>query len=172
MKFRLFLPLFLFLALLAPHVLAQSDESFSTRSGLWWPKLQPGARGETVRALQFLLTSRGQKIKADGTFGASTQSAVRAFQQKRKFTVDGIVGAQTWQGLIVSLKRGSKGDAVRALQVLLRRNDEPVAIDGVFGASTRRALLRFQKGVGIIKEEGRTHDDAWCYLCGGHYDGE
>ncbi|MEG3885362.1 peptidoglycan-binding domain-containing protein, partial [Microcoleus sp. herbarium19] len=35
----------------------------------------------------------------DGFFGAKTEQAVINFQKKRKITVDGIVGQQTWNTL-------------------------------------------------------------------------
>ena len=35
----------------------------------------------------------------DGIFGAQTENAVRAYQQSRGLTVDGIVGCNTWRSL-------------------------------------------------------------------------
>ena len=45
------------------------------------------------------------------------------------------------------LKKGSRGDAVRALQRRLG-----VAVDGVFGPQTRRAVMRFQRRNGLTPD--------------------
>ena len=59
------------------------------------PQLQKGDRGETVKALQKLLG-----IKADGDFGAKTDTALRAAQKAANFPSDGICGAKTWHVLL------------------------------------------------------------------------
>src|SRR5271165_750969 len=81
-----------------------------------WPVIRPGSRGEQVRVIQGLLDQRGAKVSVDGTFGTATKNAVIAFQRKVKLTADGIVGAATWKKLILTLKKGSRGSAVSALQ--------------------------------------------------------
>lgn len=95
------------------------DKSCGTKSGLCWPRLKPGARGFTVETLQKLLNIRGSKLKIDGTFGASTTRAVKNFQTQYKLKVDGIVGYQTWENLVPTLKRGNKGQKVLLLQQLM-----------------------------------------------------
>lgn len=53
-----------------------------------------GSRGEDVKILQNRLN-----LSVDGIFGASTDSAVRAFQKSKGLTPDGIVGPHTWEYL-------------------------------------------------------------------------
>jgi peptidoglycan hydrolase-like protein with peptidoglycan-binding domain len=52
-----------------------------------------------VRYLQQSLVKKGYGLAIDGFFGAKTEAAVLDFQNKKKITVDGIVGQQTWNYL-------------------------------------------------------------------------
>ncbi|MBF1991786.1 MAG: peptidoglycan-binding protein [Fischerella thermalis M58_A2018_009] len=63
------------------------------------PILGFGHTGDTVRVLQRLLRSNGYRIQVDGIFGALTESAVKAFQNRRNLVADGIVGQRTWREL-------------------------------------------------------------------------
>lgn len=71
-----------------------------------WVKLvvtvRRGNRGLAVQALQRQLRFHyGYKsVKVDGVFGASTKTAVKNFQAKRKLVADGIVGLSTWKALV------------------------------------------------------------------------
>jgi peptidoglycan hydrolase-like protein with peptidoglycan-binding domain len=111
-----------------------------------WPVVKQGAKGERVRTIQYLLTARGYNEPADGIYGKDTTASVKRFQKANKLAVDGSVGPQTWAKLIVSVKRGSKGSAVTALQRQLRFTwgYKSVAVDGVFGAATQTAVKSFQ----------------------------
>ena len=65
--------------------------------------LRCGARGETVRSLQILLTGRGcngNMHAPDGIFGPNTLGAVKLYQEKAGLEPDGIVGVLTWKGLM------------------------------------------------------------------------
>jgi peptidoglycan hydrolase-like protein with peptidoglycan-binding domain len=72
------------------------------------PTLQNGATGPAVGLLQRTLS--GAVIGAidwtaytgplDGRFGPQTDASVRSFQSSRGLTVDGIVGDETWFGLL------------------------------------------------------------------------
>ncbi len=67
------------------------------------PVLKSGETGMSVRALQTLLKLRGVSLPSfgvDGDFGAETDSAVRKYQAAARLTVDGIVGAKTWEALL------------------------------------------------------------------------
>ena len=85
-----------------------------------WPVLRQGPNSTwpkvTVRSLQYLLDAHGAKLAADGVYGVRTTAAVAAFQRAHRLTVDGVAGAKTWNALIVSVKLGSTGYAVRAVQ--------------------------------------------------------
>lgn len=66
------------------------------------PTLKKGDSGEYVTLLQTELINRGYSCGssgADGKFGKATQAAVKAFQADHGLTVDGIVGAKTWDAL-------------------------------------------------------------------------
>ncbi|MGZ6617553.1 MAG: peptidoglycan-binding domain-containing protein [Solirubrobacteraceae bacterium] len=71
-----------------------------------WPQLiiqvQQGSTGDAVRAVQSQIHGRGDgsHIAVDGSFGPDTNDAVRAFQMLLGLSVDGIVGAQTWNHLV------------------------------------------------------------------------
>ncbi len=54
--------------------------------------LSVGCRGESVKAVQWILTWAGYSCKVDGSFGDATRQAVVAFQQDMLLTADGIVG--------------------------------------------------------------------------------
>lgn len=163
----------------APTVRAEEPvspplESGSKRTALLWPKMSLGSKGFAVRALQRLLTARGYSTPLDGVFGRGTQSVVRRFQRAHRLKNDGLVGYQTWEALAPTLKRGARGPLVRALQAQLTAQGTPVGVDGVFGVSTERAVKRFAQGNGIDIEEPRGFADTavWCYLVGGHFDGD
>lgn len=67
------------------------------------PTLKKGDKGKDVANLQKLLMKAGYalpKYGADGDFGDECLSAVKAFQKDNKLTVDGIVGAKTWEALL------------------------------------------------------------------------
>ncbi|OKH28313.1 hypothetical protein NIES2101_43650 [Calothrix sp. HK-06] len=62
--------------------------------------LKLGAQGDDVKHLQQDLNLlKYGLLTVDGDFGTKTETAVKHFQSNNKLTVDGIVGAQTWQAL-------------------------------------------------------------------------
>ena len=118
-----------------------------------WPIVRRGATGHPVRTLQDLLRARGHAVAVDGDFGSQTEGAVRAFQEDRHLAVDGIVGPDTWSALVVTVRRGSEGDAVRGVQEEFQfRNlsgdpSKGLAVDGIFGSKTEEAVRGFQQAL-------------------------
>ena len=65
------------------------------------PTLLPGARGTYVSQAQQLLKDKGYyQGRIDGDFGNGTREAIAAFQKANGLTVDGKIGAKTWQKLL------------------------------------------------------------------------
>ena len=66
------------------------------------PTLRRGDKGVYVTLMQTQLINKGYdlgKWGADGSFGATTESAVKAFQQDAGLTPDGVCGPKTWAAL-------------------------------------------------------------------------
>lgn len=115
----------------------------------------------------------------DGIFGRSMQNSVIRFQTLFHLTPDGIIGRDTWNkiyeiskqitdGLRPSpahpafpgtiLRNGSTGNDVRLIQERLNfisiyyKNIPVVVMDGVYGPLTQRAVLAFQKMLGLTSD--------------------
>jgi len=118
-----------------------------------WPLVRKGDQEHPVKTLQHLLRARGHSVAVDGNFGPATDAAVRAFQQQKGLTVDGVVGPVTWKALVVTVRQGSQGDAVRGVQEEFQfRNlsgdpHKGVQIDGIFGPKTEAAVRGFQQAL-------------------------
>jgi len=118
-----------------------------------WPLVRQGAQAHPVRTLQDLLRAHGHSVAVDGIFGPLTGAAVRAFQQAKGLTVDGIVGTNTWGALIIVVRQGSSGEAVRGVQEEFQfRNlsgdpSKGLSIDGIFGPKTNAAVRGFQQAL-------------------------
>ena len=149
-----------------------------------WPTIRGGYSGdsfnERVAAIQYLLRARGfYKGRADGIFGSKTITAVKAFQRKNKLFVDGVAGPRTLPKLVIVVKRGSKGDAVRASQILVRgimgHNGETpnlgLEADGVFSDETQNAIelaQEFENDMEThLRVDGIMNARSWCLLLGG-----
>ena len=118
-----------------------------------WPVLQNGNQGHPIRALQFLLRAHGHNLAVDGMFGPATEAAVKAFQTGKGMTADGTVTPQTWLALIIQVKKGSYGDAVRGVQEEFQfRSGEPgkgLKVDGIFGPQTDSTVRGFQHALSL-----------------------
>jgi peptidoglycan hydrolase-like protein with peptidoglycan-binding domain len=118
-----------------------------------WPLVRQGNQHHPVKTLQYLLRARGRNLAVDGIFGPDTNAAVRAFQQQKGLAVDGVVGPATWSALIITVKQGSQGDAVRGVQEEFQfRNlsgdpGKGLAVDGIFGPKTDAAVRGFQQAL-------------------------
>ena len=142
-----------------------------------WPLVRQGDRDHPVRTLQDLLRERGYSIAVDGIFGPLTDQAVRAFQQATNLGVDGIVGPLTWGALIVTVRRGSAGDAVRGVQEEFQfRNlsgdpSKGLVVDGIFGPQTNAAVAGFQRAlhadIPSVRVDGIVGPMTWQALVSG-----
>jgi len=82
LRFIRFLCLLLVLLCAAPAALA-------------YEKLEKGAAGSQVLAMQQALASLGFEIETDGKYGAATARVVKAFQRQHDLTADGVAGNKT-----------------------------------------------------------------------------
>jgi N-acetylmuramoyl-L-alanine amidase len=117
---------------------------------------------EAVKDLQHRLVALGFDADDEpGAFGATTEAAVRAFQQSRGLRVDGICGRQTWAALVeAGYRLGDRllylrspmlrGEDVHDLQLRLGAlGFDAGRVDGIFGPRTAAAVTDFQKNAGL-----------------------
>ncbi|HEY1014752.1 MAG TPA: peptidoglycan-binding protein [Herpetosiphonaceae bacterium] len=130
-----------------------------------WPVVQNGSTGPNVTAVQYLLRHRGYSLTVDGDFGPGTKSAVTSFQSANGLAADGIVGANTWGKLIVTVRQGDNNNAVRGLQTLLNKNGFSLGVDGDFGPGTNSAVRSFQSSHGLAVD-GVAGPNTWQELAG------
>lgn len=141
-----------------------------------WPLAKRPSNTFPVRPLQHLLRARGHSVGVDGRFGPQTEAAVKAFQSSKGLAADGIVGPQTWPRLVVQVKKGSVGDAVRAVQEVMKFHDlsdgegPPVQVDGIFGPRTDTWIRGFQTALGI-SVDGIVGPITWRALVSGMLSG-
>ena len=125
--------------------------------------LKKGSKGNEVKELQNKLNALGYNCgKADGIFGAKTETAVKQYQKDTGLIVDGMAGPKTLEALktakkpepqnsILVLKQGSKGEEVKELQNKLNSLGYNCGTaDGIFGAKTTSAVKSFQKNNGLV----------------------
>jgi N-acetyl-anhydromuramyl-L-alanine amidase AmpD len=130
-----------------------------------WPTVKKGDNAERVKSLQYLLRSQSYSLSADGAFGSGTETTVKSFQTLKALPADGIVGRDTWEDLIVTVRNPSSGDAVRAAQSQLAARGYAVSVDGAFGAGTQTAVTQFQTAQGL-SSDGIVGADTWAKLVG------
>jgi murein DD-endopeptidase MepM/ murein hydrolase activator NlpD len=115
-----------------------------------------GVGDPSVAALQVALIDRGVYMgPIDGARGPETTAAVRTLQKRARINVDGVAGPETRAVLgrlggpdlgSRAIGPGMSGWDVAGLQYLLAWHGFPSGdFDGVFGARTEAALLRFQE---------------------------
>lgn len=87
-----------------PYVSYDTEEVETVKIEL--PVLAKGSNLRAVETLQRLLRSYGYKGKdknaltLDGEFGTNTDHALRAFQNAKRLTMDGICGKESWNRLL------------------------------------------------------------------------
>ena len=142
-----------------------------------WPVVAAGSNGHPVKTLQFLLRARGHTVTVDGIFGPQTDAAVKAFQASKGLAANGTVGPETWTVLIIQVKKGSNGDAVRGVQEEFQfrnESDDPnkgVQVDGIFGTQTDSAVRGFQHAISLdvpsVAVDGIVGPNTWQALISG-----
>ena len=114
-----------------------------------------GGRTVIVRGIDPLV------VPIDGIFGATTGDGVRAIQASRFLAETGVVDAATWEALVIPIGPGATGDAVFAVQRLLREKvAAAVPTDGVYGAVTTAAVRAFQAHMGLT-QTGSVNAATW-----------
>ena len=114
-----------------------------------------GGRSVIVRGINPVV------VPIDGIFGPTTLAGVRIFQASRGLPETGVVDAATWGALVVPLAQGATGDAVVALQRLLReKRSAAVPTDGTYGSATTAAVRAFQAHMGLA-QRGSVDGATW-----------
>ncbi len=132
-----------------------------------WPVSARGDRDVNARAVQYLLLAHGFPLSADGVFGRATEQALRQFQAAHRLVASGKTNDATWEGLLVPVRLGSHGPAVKAAQVELRNDGYGVAVDGVFGPRMKDAVRKLQARTGHTAD-GIVGRSTWFELVGGN----
>ena len=160
------------------------SQQMLTKAALQWPSITSdtgeGDFDARVAAVQYLLRARGYyKGKVDGLYGPRTVAAVKAFQRKSELKPDGVAGPKTLPKLVLPVKRGSKGDAVRAAQILARQATNHIGgtpngglvVDGNYGSVTVKAIKEAQACENDMEErlmvDGIMGPRSWCMMLGG-----
>jgi peptidoglycan hydrolase-like protein with peptidoglycan-binding domain len=135
------------------------------------PNLQKGSNDPAVRDLQEALKALGYNPgPVDGVFGATTEAAVKAFQQAKGITADGIVGKITWINIDEAdqsepvLKIGSTGLPVRRAQKRMSLVGYDVGgVDGRYGTRTEVAVKNLQQQRGLAVD-GVVGPETWSII--------
>ncbi|MEO1376625.1 MAG: peptidoglycan-binding protein [Cyanobacteria bacterium J06635_10] len=123
--------------------------------------LQEGANNQNVNMVQyFLQTLKLYSEPIDGIFGPKTKEAVLKFQAAYGLIEDGIVMEETAIALDIEaraaqqpvIKEGSTGEVVKEFQEIYNQQHGTLTVDGVFGAKTKEAAIKFQQSQGLTAD--------------------
>lgn len=157
---------------------ATAATAHASATALGWPVLREGKNPDsppaTVRSLQYLLDAHGARLAADGAFGPKTKAAVVKFQRAHRLPANGVVRAATWKALIITVRLGSRGYAVRAVQDQANfrnlKDGHSLDVDGIFGPKTRAWIVAFQKAMRTMVPgfavDGIVGPQTWAALVG------
>jgi len=145
--------------ILSPIAVHPGEVKASTPAVASLQGLSIGSSGETVKALQRALISKGIVVRGgvDGKFGPMTLAAVHEFQVANGLDVTDAVDEATAIAVgtvtspLTGLRRGMAGLNVKLLQEKLAlAGFSPVGgADGYFGRATERSLKEFQESEGL-----------------------
>jgi peptidoglycan hydrolase-like protein with peptidoglycan-binding domain len=135
------------------------------------PVLRKGSTDPAVRDLQEAMKALGHDPgPIDGVFGDATESAVKAFQQEKEITVDGVVGKITWINIDEAdqsepvLRIGSTGLPVRRAQKRMSLVGFDVGgVDGRYGTKTEAAVKKLQEQFQITVD-GVVGPQTWAII--------
>jgi peptidoglycan hydrolase-like protein with peptidoglycan-binding domain len=134
-----------------------------------WPTLQRDD-GYNLYTLQYLLSVWKTGLPVDGQFGAQTEAAVADFQHLKGLDATGIVEEPVWQALTdgsapinSTVRKGSTGQQVRAVQTELNKVGKVVGVDGRFGDATDKAVREVQADTGETVD-GIVGPNTWLEL--------
>ena len=143
----------------SPIVIHPGEVKASTSAVASLQGLSVGSSGETVKALQRALISKGILVRGgvDGKFGPMTLAALNEFQVANGLDVTNVVNEATAIAVgtvsspLTGLRRGSAGLNVKQLQEkLIVAGFSPVGgADGYFGRATEKSLKEFQESEGL-----------------------
>ena len=171
--------------------------SFNEVSQQFVETLQIGSTGVGVSILQYYLSyialfvGTVGNVAIDGSFGPSTEEAVKDFQRTYGLPVNGVVDEVTWdkiynvylgavesvpvayrEGVTIPfpgrvLRLGSEGEDVRTLQEYLNYIGTTypeiphINVDGIYGAETVAAVEAFQKLFSLPGYSGQVTAYTW-----------
>jgi peptidoglycan hydrolase-like protein with peptidoglycan-binding domain len=126
--------------------------------------LRQRSRGRAVAILQ-----GGLKMAPSGVFGASTRTAVVAYQVRQRLPRTGVVGRAEWNRIelgyyplvnyrALTLRPGSHGATVAIVQRVLK-----LTPDGLYGPKTATAVAAVQRSVRLA-QTGWVRDWTWVTL--------
>lgn len=124
--------------------------SSSPSGGGGWPTLKKGSSGQTVKVAQYLLTSRGYSLVADGDFGSLSVAATKRWQSAVGLVADGVIGPISWPHLVKDVKNGTTGSSAKAAQTALNMHGAKLLVDGDFGSLSVTAAKNFQRSKGLV----------------------
>lgn len=136
------------------ELISQGQNYYNVRFSYTGP-LREGDRGGSVRVLQYMLAILAEfdnsltPVRVDGDFGPTTARAVRQFQSNNGLTVDGVVGAVTWEAIY---------RAFAAAERDLRRDNVRFGDDATPAAGGQNDFVRFGQYPGHELQLGQTDD--------------
>ncbi|MBE5799107.1 MAG: hypothetical protein E7321_04065 [Clostridiales bacterium] len=144
-----------------------SDQSFTQTAKVaevpYLGTLKYGDTGDDVKTLTRRLAALGYPVDETSRYGSTVREAVRLFQIANGLDNDGIAGPKTQKALFSvgaiaygadeypTLVRGDRGYAlIYTLQQRLKDlGYYTIAVDGIFGSGTQRAVREFQSRNGL-----------------------